>query len=184
MTGKVIQGSFVGGQPRWSFSVQPKMASSWLQTKTMAPPPTAFEGRSPSAPPPTFAASRPGRAPVIVTGHPPRPPAPAHAALPTALQDRAAGGAFAGAAGPLGLVSSGGRPLPDAVRGKMEAALGADFSRAGACRAASRTDRSDRLHCGLRPLFLPAAISQTRSRASSCGPRVGACRAAARRPRA
>jgi hypothetical protein len=31
--------------------------------------------------------------------------------------------------GPLGLASSGGRrPLPEAVRGKMEAAFGADFS--------------------------------------------------------
>ena len=45
-----------------------------------------------------------------------------------ALQRHAAGGAFAVEAGPLGLMSSGGRPLPEVVRGKMEAALGADFS--------------------------------------------------------
>jgi hypothetical protein len=53
---------------------------------------------------------------------------PPHAAQPTALQRHGASGAFAVEAGPLGLASSGGRPLPDAVRGKMEAALGADFS--------------------------------------------------------
>jgi hypothetical protein len=44
------------------------------------------------------------------------------------LQRHGAGGAFAVEAGVLGLVSGSGKPLPDAVRGKMEAALGADFS--------------------------------------------------------
>ena len=44
------------------------------------------------------------------------------------IQRYGAGGAFAIEAGPLGLMSSGGRALPEAVRGKMEAALGADFS--------------------------------------------------------
>jgi GNAT superfamily N-acetyltransferase len=39
-----------------------------------------------------------------------------------------AGNAFAVDSGALGLASGGGKPLPDAVRGKMEAALGADFS--------------------------------------------------------
>ncbi len=44
------------------------------------------------------------------------------------MQRHGAGGAFAIEAGPLGLASGGGRPLPEVVRGKMEAALGADFS--------------------------------------------------------
>jgi hypothetical protein len=44
------------------------------------------------------------------------------------VQRHAAGGAFAVEIGPLGLASGGGRPLPDAVRGKMEAALGANFA--------------------------------------------------------
>ena len=44
------------------------------------------------------------------------------------VQRHDAGAAFAIDAGQLGLASDGGRPLPEAVRGKMEAALGADFS--------------------------------------------------------
>jgi hypothetical protein len=44
-----------------------------------------------------------------------------------AIQRHGAGGAFAVEASPLGLASGGGRPLPEAVRGKMEAAFGADF---------------------------------------------------------
>ena len=104
MSAKVIQGSFLTGQPRWSPSVQPKNAPSPFHPKTVAPPPTVFGPR------------------------PPQSPAPAHAAQPTASQRHAAGGAFAVEAGPLGLVSGSGKPLPDAVRGKMENALGADFS--------------------------------------------------------
>jgi ribosomal protein S18 acetylase RimI-like enzyme len=56
----------------------------------------------------------------------PGPPAPAFAGRPGAVQPQ--GGAFAVEAGPLGLASGDGKPLPDAVRSKMEAALGADFS--------------------------------------------------------
>jgi hypothetical protein len=44
------------------------------------------------------------------------------------VQRHGAGGAFAIEAGALGIANGGGKPLPDAVRGKMEAALGADFS--------------------------------------------------------
>ena len=44
------------------------------------------------------------------------------------MQRQSAGGAFAVEAGELGLASGGGKPLPEMVRGKMEAALGADFS--------------------------------------------------------
>lgn len=95
MTAKVIQGSFLGGQP----TLPPSS-----QAKTVVGPPTrAFSGRPPGLPMPSFAA-RPG-----------------------AVQ-RHGGGAFAVEAGALGLLSGGGRPLPDAVRGRMEAALGADFS--------------------------------------------------------
>ena len=104
MTGKMIQGSFLTGQPRWSPSVQPKIALSSFQAKTVAPPPTVF------APRPSQSA------------------APARAAQPTALQRHGASGAFAVEAGALGIASSGGKPLPDTVRGKMETALGADFS--------------------------------------------------------
>jgi hypothetical protein len=53
---------------------------------------------------------------------------PAFAGRQNAVQRHGTGGAFAVEAGPLGLAAGGGRPLPDAVRGKMEAALGADFS--------------------------------------------------------
>jgi hypothetical protein len=45
------------------------------------------------------------------------------------MQRHAAHDAFAVDSHELGLNSGGGRPLPDGVRSKMEAALGADFSR-------------------------------------------------------
>ncbi|MBV8243149.1 MAG: DUF4157 domain-containing protein, partial [Hyphomicrobiales bacterium] len=41
------------------------------------------------------------------------------------MQRQSAGGAFAVEAGQLGLAAGGGRPLPEAVRAQMEAALGA-----------------------------------------------------------
>jgi hypothetical protein len=56
------------------------------------------------------------------------PPVPAFAGRTGPIQRKGAGCAFAVDAGQIGLASSGGRPLPDAVRGKMEAALRADFS--------------------------------------------------------
>lgn len=120
MTGKVIQGSFLGGQPRWASSVWPKVALSLVQAKTAGPPATAFAGPPTGAPPPAFAARRPGPSP---TGFAVRLTDPL-----AAVQRHGAGGAFAVETGPLGLVNGGGRPLPEAVRGKMEAALGADFS--------------------------------------------------------
>jgi hypothetical protein len=58
----------------------------------------------------------------------PGPPAPAFVSRPVAVQRHGAGGAFAVDAGPLGLTSGGGKPLPETVRGKMEAAFGTDFS--------------------------------------------------------
>jgi hypothetical protein len=44
------------------------------------------------------------------------------------VQRHGAGAAFAVDSATLGLASGDGRPLPEALRGKMEAALGADFS--------------------------------------------------------
>jgi hypothetical protein len=116
MTAKVIQGSFLGGQPKLA-SVQPRVAAPpRIQAKPAArqpgPPTTPFGGRPPGPPTPAFAA---------------RPPAPVFG-RPGAVQRHGAGGAFAVEAGQLGLAATGGRPLPEGVRGKMEAALGADFS--------------------------------------------------------
>ena len=60
---------------------------------------------------------------------PPGPPPPAFAGNHhTVAQAHKAGEAFQVDPARLGLASAGGRPLPNAVRGKMEAALGADFS--------------------------------------------------------
>jgi Domain of unknown function (DUF4157) len=106
MAVKVIQGSFLGGQPRLATLAQRRVTPPPIQTKTAM--------RSPG--PPAFAARSPG------------PPAPAFAGRPATIQRQGSGGAFAVEAGSLGLASGGGHPLPEAVRGKMEAALNADFS--------------------------------------------------------
>jgi hypothetical protein len=116
MTAKVIQGSFLGGQPKVAATVQPRNPPPLIQAKTaVSPPGPAFAGRS-GPPTPAFSARPPG------------PPAPAFAGRSGEVQRHGGGGAFAVEAGQLGLASGGGRPLPEAVRGKMEAALGADFS--------------------------------------------------------
>src|SRR5579863_6121511 len=88
MTGKVIQGLFIGGRPRIPAPV--------AQTSMM-----------------------PRQA---------RPPAPALARCAPIVQPHSSGDVFQVDPAQLGLASGGGRRLPDAVRGKMEAALGADFS--------------------------------------------------------
>ena len=107
MTSKVIQGFFIGGGPRLPSPVaQP--------TARRCPP---------GSPVPAFAGRQPVAQPRL-----PGPPAPAFAARPPVAQRRGAGDAFSVDPGQLGLASGGGRPLPEAVRGKMEAALGADFS--------------------------------------------------------
>ncbi|HXZ00289.1 MAG TPA: DUF4157 domain-containing protein [Stellaceae bacterium] len=116
MTAKVIQGWFLGGRPKLLPSFQPKIAPPPIQAKTAGPPAAVLARRPPGPPAPAFGAPPPG------------PPAPALAARPKAVQRHGAGGAFALEAGQLGLASGGGRPLPEAVRGKMEAAFGADFS--------------------------------------------------------
>jgi hypothetical protein len=62
---------------------------------------------------------------------PPRlsgPPVPAFAPRLPAAQPCGPGDAFSVDPGRLGLANGGGRPLPDAVRGRMEGALRADFS--------------------------------------------------------
>jgi hypothetical protein len=56
------------------------------------------------------------------------PPTPAFAGRLPVLQVRAPGGSFQVDPMRLGLASAGGRALSDAVRGRMETALGADFS--------------------------------------------------------
>jgi ribosomal protein S18 acetylase RimI-like enzyme len=109
MSARVIQGLFIGGRPKLPSPVQPKLVAPSVQSKAA--------WRRPGPPAPAFVAARP-----------PGPPAPAFAAAPAAVQRHTTGGAFAVEAGQLGLASVGGRPLPDAVRGKMEAALGTDFS--------------------------------------------------------
>jgi hypothetical protein len=58
----------------------------------------------------------------------PGPPAPAFTPRPPVAQARGRGDSFQVDPARLGLASGGGRSLPDGVRGKMEAALGADFS--------------------------------------------------------
>ena len=64
---------------------------------------------------------------------PPGPPVPAFAgraplAPAQTVQPCGGGESFTVAPAQLGLVGGGGTPLPEAVRGRMEAALGADFS--------------------------------------------------------
>jgi hypothetical protein len=79
-----------------------------------------------------FLGGRP-RAPVAAVQpkampRPPGPPAAAFAGRPLVTQAHRAGDSFKVDPTTLGLMSSGGRPLPEAVRSKMETALGADFS--------------------------------------------------------
>jgi Domain of unknown function (DUF4157) len=105
MTARVIQGSFLGGQPKLS-GVPPKLILPPIQAKAVVRPPS-LSARA-------FAVRASG------------PPVPAFASRPAVVQRH--GTAFAIEAGALGLASGGGKPLPEAVRVKMEAALRADFS--------------------------------------------------------
>jgi GNAT superfamily N-acetyltransferase len=107
MTAKVIQGSFLGGQPKLPPPVPARLPPP-IQAKTVARPPGS------PAPPLGY--------------RPPGPPAPAFAGRQRAVQRHGSGGAFAVEAGQVGLSSGGGRPLPEPVSGKMEAALGANFA--------------------------------------------------------
>jgi GNAT superfamily N-acetyltransferase len=105
MTAKVLQGSFLGGQPKLPPPPPARPHPPPIQAKTAA--------RLPGPPAPAFTARSAG--PVI-------------AGRQEIVQRHGAGNAFAVGAGQLGLSSGGGRPLPEAVRGKMEAALGANFA--------------------------------------------------------
>jgi Domain of unknown function (DUF4157) len=129
MSGKVIQGSFLSGQPKLAASVQPRIAMSPpIQAKMAAGPPVpACAGRH-GPPISAFAARPPGPPAPAFASRPPGPPTPVFAGRPEMMQRQTAGGAFAIEAGQLGLATGGGRPLPEPVRAKMEAALAADFS--------------------------------------------------------
>jgi hypothetical protein len=129
MTGKVIQASFINGRAR-----------------VPAPAPFKTVPRIPRPPLPAVA----GRLPVAQ----PRMPQPAAALVAgraSQAQPHTPGHAPQFDAGRLGMASGGGRPLPDAVRAKMESALRADFThvrvhvgpqaaRAGAIAFTSGTD--------------------------------------------
>jgi ribosomal protein S18 acetylase RimI-like enzyme len=120
MSAKVIQGSFLSGQPKLAAFVRPRIVS---------PPPIQAKSvtRPPGPPVPAFAArSEPPTS--AFAERPPAPPVRAYTARPAAVQRHGAAGTFPVEAAQLGLASGGGRPLPDSVRGKMEAALGADFA--------------------------------------------------------
>jgi hypothetical protein len=77
-----------------------------------------------------FVGGRPRMPGPVAHPHPasPRPPAPAFAARPPVMQPRGAGDSFPVDPGQFRLANGGGRLLPEAVHGKMEATLGADFS--------------------------------------------------------
>jgi Domain of unknown function (DUF4157) len=120
MAGRVIQGFFVGGRPRIAVPLMqpPPVPGQAVQPKA--------QPRAPGPPVPAFGGSPVVQAKTI--SRPPGPPLPAFAARPPVAQARSAGGSFQVDPGRLGLTSGGGNLLPNAVRGPMEAALGADFS--------------------------------------------------------
>ena len=108
MIAKVIQGLFIGGGPRPLGPVAQPKAQHHAPPR---PPMPAFAGPSP-----------------VVQPRLPGPPAPVFAGRLPVVQPHGASDAFPVDPAQLGLASGGGRPLPDTLRGKMEAALGADFS--------------------------------------------------------
>jgi hypothetical protein len=105
MAGRVIQGFFVFGGPR--------AAAHVLWSPPV--PALAFPGHQSAAQ--TKAILRQAG-----------PPAPAFATRQLTLPAQGAINSLEVDPGRLGLMSGVGKPLPDAVRGQMEAALGADFS--------------------------------------------------------
>lgn len=114
MAGRVLQGCFLGGRP-----LIPAAAPEALQPKAgprlPSPPPTAFAPRAHLA--------------QLMTGpRPPGPPVPAFPPRSPVSQRRGTSESFALDPWRLGLVSGGGRAVPEAARSRMEAALGADFS--------------------------------------------------------
>lgn len=108
----MIQGAFLCGRATVPPPVRTRQAPPPLSTLQAKP-----AIRSPGFPAPAVAARPPG------------PPMPAFAGRSGMVQRHAApGAAFAVDPGQIGLTSGGGRPLPEGVRGKMEAALGANFN--------------------------------------------------------
>jgi ribosomal protein S18 acetylase RimI-like enzyme len=107
MSGRVIQGFFIGGAIR----PQPAPGEARPRHPTGAPP-AAFVGRS---------------APIQARMAPGRPPLAHQGAGPVA-QPHGGNGSFEIDPVQLGLARGGGKPLPPAVLAKMESALGADFS--------------------------------------------------------
>ena len=160
MTARVIQGSFLAGQPKLLPPI-PAQLPPPIQAKTVARPPgspaPAVSGWPPGPPMPAFG------------GRPLGPPTPAFAARPPVAQRHGAGGAFAVEPGQVGLLSGGGRPLPEAVRGKMEAALSADFSGVRVY-VGPQAERIGAIAftLGSDIYFAPGGISPTRCTASNC----------------
>lgn len=105
MGGKVIQASFSSPHPEPVRRAPPIQAKAAVTgARLPGPPAPAFAQRSPGAPPRAAGAGS-----AIVQRH-------------------GGAGSFSVEPAQLGLAPGRGRPLPDAVRGKMEAAFGADFS--------------------------------------------------------
>lgn len=111
MGGQVIQGFFIGGAMRPQPAPRPSAAQSGPRNAAGAPLP-AFAGRAA----PLQARTAPGR------------PAPAHQGAGPVAQPHGGNGSFEIDPARLGLAHGRGKPLPDAVLAKMEAAFGADFS--------------------------------------------------------
>jgi len=111
MRGRVIQGFFVGGQMRAAAGVLRPAAGSLQRAAMPGPPP-----RAPAMP---VAAAQARMAP----GRPALAHQPARVAQPYGGSD-----SFDVDPVRLGLARGGGSSLPEALRAKMEAAFGADFS--------------------------------------------------------
>jgi ribosomal protein S18 acetylase RimI-like enzyme len=105
---RVIQGFFIGGAMR----PQPAAAQAGRRQAAGAPP-RAFAGRA---------------APALQARMAPERPSLAHQGAGAVAQAHGGDGSFAIDPVRLGLARGGGKPLPEAVRAKMEAAFGADFS--------------------------------------------------------
>ena len=111
MAGRIIQGFFIGGAMR----PQPPQRAAAAE----APPP-----HSTGAPPPAFARRS---APLQARMAPGRPPL-VHQGAGHVAQRHGGNGSFEIDPVQLGLARGGGKPLPQAVLAKMEAAFGADFA--------------------------------------------------------
>jgi hypothetical protein len=116
MSGRVIQARYLGGRP----------GTQLAQMRAPGAPPLAGTLQAKGAPPLPGAPKLPAHALQAKAAHnrPGTPTPPARA-----LQAHGAAESFAVDPVRLGLGQGRGNPLPDAVRAKMEAAFGTDFSR-------------------------------------------------------